>query len=86
MFGVALLKQLLTVFVGVSLLVVEGVAYLVQGVVCLQTVVLGETGPMAYAFYKKMPDSLIYQAMKMLPDWMVDVSERFDEIVNSKTI
>ena len=41
-------------------------------------------GPMAYAYYKKMPDALVYQAMKKLPDWMVDVSERFDEIVNSK--
>ena len=40
--------------------------------------------PMAYAYYKKMPDALIYQAMKMLPDWMVEVSERLDEKVNSK--
>ena len=39
-------------------------------------------GPMAYAYYKKMPDALVYQAMKMLPDWMVDVSERFDKCVN----
>ena len=39
-------------------------------------------GPMAYAYYKKMPDALIFQAMKMLPDWMVDVSERFDNRVN----
>ena len=39
-------------------------------------------GPMAYAFYKKMPDALVYQALKKLPDWMVDVSERFDDIVN----
>ena len=38
--------------------------------------------PMAYAYYKKMPDALVYQAMKMLPDWMVDISERFDMIVN----
>ena len=38
--------------------------------------------PMAYAFYKKMPDALVYQAMKKLPDWMVDVSERFDKRVN----
>jgi len=37
---------------------------------------------MAYAYYKKMPDALVCQAMKMLPDWMVDVSERFDETVN----
>jgi ADP-ribosylglycohydrolase len=41
-------------------------------------------GPMAYAYYKKMPDALVYQALKKLPDWMVDVSERFDEVVNSK--
>lgn len=40
--------------------------------------------PIAYAYYKKMPDALIYQAMKKLPDWMVDVSERFDEVVNRK--
>ena len=37
------------------------------------------SGPMAYAFYKEMPDSLVYKAMKMLPDWMVDVNERFDK-------
>ena len=41
-------------------------------------------GPMAYAYYKKMPDALVYQALKKLPDWMVDVSERFDKIVNTK--
>ncbi|WP_155808479.1 hypothetical protein [Xylanibacter brevis] len=39
-------------------------------------------GPMAYAYYKKMPDALVYQAMKKLPDWMVEVSERFDEVMN----
>jgi len=31
--------------------------------------------------YKNHP---VYQAMKMLPDWMVDVSERFDKIVNGE--
>ena len=41
-------------------------------------------GPMAYAYYKKMSDALVYQALKKLPDWMVDVSERFDDVVNSK--
>ena len=41
-------------------------------------------GPMAYAYYKKMPDSLVYQAMKKLPEWMIDVSERFDGIVKTK--
>ena len=37
------------------------------------------SGPMAYAFYKEMPDSLVNKAMKMLPDWMVDVNDRFDK-------
>ena len=36
-------------------------------------------GPMAYAFYKEMPDSLVYKAMKMLPDWMVEVNDKFDK-------
>lgn len=31
-----------------------------------------------------MPDTLVYQALKILPNWMVEVSERFDEVVNSK--
>jgi ADP-ribosylglycohydrolase len=39
-------------------------------------------GPMAYAYYRSMPDTLVYQALKKLPEWMVDVSERFDDIVN----
>ena len=37
---------------------------------------------MAYAYYKYIPDALVYQALKKLPDWMVEVSERFDEVVN----
>ena len=37
---------------------------------------------MAYACYKHMPDALVYQVLKKLPDWMVEVSERFDEVVN----
>ena len=40
------------------------------------------SGPMAYAFYKEMPDSLVYAALKKLPDWMVDVNERFDKQIN----
>lgn len=39
-------------------------------------------GPMTYAYYKKMPDALVYQALKKLPDWMMDVCERFDEVVD----
>lgn len=30
----------------------------------------------------RMPDALVYQALKMLPDWMAEVSERFDDVVN----
>lgn len=41
-------------------------------------------GPMAYAYYKKMPSALVTQAFKMLPDWMKDVSKRFDEIVGQR--
>ena len=40
-------------------------------------------GPMAYVYYKKIPEALVYQAMKKLPEWMVDVSERFDNVVMS---
>ena len=39
-------------------------------------------GPMAYAFYREMPDSLVYAALKKLPDWMVGVNERFDKRIN----
>jgi hypothetical protein len=37
---------------------------------------------MAYAFYKEMPDSLVYKALKTLPEWMVSVNERFDKLCN----
>ena len=40
------------------------------------------SGPMAYAYYKKMPDALVCQALKMLPDWMVNVNEKFDDVCN----
>lgn len=42
--------------------------------------------PMAYSYYKKMPSTLVYQAMKKLPDWMVEVNEMFDEVMESKRI
>ena len=41
-------------------------------------------GPMAYAFYREMPDSLVYAAFKRLPDWMVSVNERFDKRINEQ--
>ena len=41
-------------------------------------------GPMAYAFYREMPDSLVYAALKKLPDWMVSENERFDKRINEQ--
>ena len=41
-------------------------------------------GPMAYAFYREKPDSLVYAALKKLPDWMVSVNERFDKRINEQ--
>lgn len=40
------------------------------------------SGPMAYAYYKEIPDPLIYKALKMLPDWMVKVNTDFDLKIN----
>lgn len=37
------------------------------------------SGPMAYAFYKYMPEELIANAKKKLPKWMLDVSEELDD-------
>lgn len=42
-------------------------------------------GPMAYAYYKEMPDDLVYMAMKKLPDWMVQVNDEFDELCERKS-
>lgn len=36
-------------------------------------------GPMAYAYYKEMPEGLIRNAKAKLPKWMTELSERFDE-------
>ena len=40
-------------------------------------------GPLAYAFYREMPDSLVYEALKKLPQWMVEVNRDFNKAVNS---
>ena len=37
-------------------------------------------GPMAYAYYKEMPEHMVYQVMKSLPDWMQDVNREFDMV------
>lgn len=39
-------------------------------------------GPMAYAYYKDMPEILIEAAKKKLPEWMMKVSYQFDELCN----
>lgn len=36
------------------------------------------SGPMAYAYYRSMPEPLVYKCLKKLPDWMVKVNEEFD--------
>ena len=41
-------------------------------------------GPMAYAYYREMPEPLVYKALKMLPDWMVKVNADFDNRVNNQ--
>ena len=35
--------------------------------------------PMAYAFYKEMPQELIDNAKAKLPEWMLNVNDEFDE-------
>ncbi len=41
-------------------------------------------GSMAYTYYKEIPDSLIDNALKMLPEWMIKTNNDFDLRVNSK--
>ncbi len=36
-------------------------------------------GPMAYAFNKEMPEELIENAKRKLPQWMIEINEEFDE-------
>ena len=40
------------------------------------------SGPMAYAFYKTMPDELVANAKAKLPEWMLKVNKEFDQFVN----
>lgn len=39
-------------------------------------------GPMAYAFYRHIPEPLIANAKAKLPQWMLDLNDRFDEACN----
>lgn len=38
-------------------------------------------GPMAYAFYKEIPEELVAQAKEMLPGWMLQLNEEFDSTI-----
>lgn len=40
------------------------------------------SGPMAYAFFKTIPEELIDNAKAKLPEWMLQVNKQFDDIVN----
>lgn len=41
-------------------------------------------GPMAYAFYKEMPQELIDNAVNLLPAWILDINYAFDQHMNTK--
>ena len=43
-------------------------------------------GPMAYALYGEMPETLVAEALKKLPGWMLQVNDRFDKAVNGITL
>ena len=42
------------------------------------------SGPMAYAYYKEMPEELIKNAKAKLPQWMLELCEEFDVEVNRR--
>ena len=41
-------------------------------------------GPMAYAYYKEMPEDLIQHAKTKLSDWMLDLNDQFDTFVEGR--
>ena len=43
-------------------------------------------GPMAYAFYREIPDELIANAKAKLPEWMLEINEELDLYVNQKKL
>lgn len=40
-------------------------------------------GPIAYAYYKEMPEELIVHAKSKLPKWMLDLNDAFDDYCNA---
>lgn len=41
-------------------------------------------GPMAYAYYKEMPQILVDKAIDLLPEWMRKVNREFDQFMNQE--
>lgn len=41
-------------------------------------------GPIAYAFYREMPEELVENAKAKLPEWMLELNDEFDAFVNGK--
>ena len=39
------------------------------------------SGPMAYAFYREMPEELVANAKAKLPEWMLQVNDEMDRYV-----
>lgn len=44
------------------------------------------SGPIAYAFYKYMPEELIENAKSKLPEWMLEVNDELDAYVNGTEV
>lgn len=44
------------------------------------------SGPMAYAFYREIPEELIENAKAKLPEWMLEINEELDNYVNDGRI
>lgn len=42
-------------------------------------------GPMAYAYYKEMPDELVENAKRKLPKWMLELNDEFDKYCRKAT-
>lgn len=41
-------------------------------------------GPMAYAYYRKMPERLIETALQKLPEWMLKINEEMDALIEKR--
>lgn len=41
-------------------------------------------GPMAYAYYREMPQNLVDVAKEKLPEWMLEINDEMDELVTAR--